>query len=230
MTPDHKRPDCFPLPLDGEWLELGRNKRYRLNEPFAQVEGNICIWCESGFVTDFASVPKPFDPLDTWGWAAVPHDKAYKSGEIPRPVADSMFLVGMKRSGTPKWKRWGGYLAVRLRGWKYYNYREEQDEVNGRIAAVKAGFVGLLIIAGCALFCSGCTATKEGSETGAGARAGISLPFNLGFDAETGFKVGFTGPLTGNEYEAAIPVTMPNLPFTVKTPAPAPTPAPTLEK
>lgn len=66
----------------------------------------------------------------------------------------------------------------------------------------------LAIVVGCGL-CS-CSAT---------AGAGAKLPMNIGFDAETGVTIGVTGPLTGNEYQAAVPVRIPaGLPITVKRP------------
>lgn len=229
----HERPACFPLPLQFEPLVLRRYyKRVRLLSPFVQVTNGKEYVCEAGSVIDGASVPWPFDPFDFWGWAAVPHDDAYRTGKIPRKEADQNFLAGMlaskpsveghavKRALLGAYhfvKCWGGYFAVRAFGWKHYNYREEQEKMNLRIEAVAAsakllGVIGL-VFAACAVAClAGCSATTK---------AGGTLPLNLGV-TEAGVTVGFTGPLTGNEYQAAVPVNLDKLPLTIKRPAAAP--------
>lgn len=88
----------------------------------------------SGFVTDFASVPRLlwpiWSPYGTHTAAAIVHDWIYRtrpllpargsvsrSREITRREADGLFRRMMKELGTPAWRRWTMWLAVRAFGW-----------------------------------------------------------------------------------------------------------------
>lgn len=79
----------------------------------------------TGFVTDFASVPRL--PLVYWlvgniaRPAAVIHDYLYATGAVSREIADAVFLEAMEVLGIPAWKRYAMYGAVRSAGWMYYN-------------------------------------------------------------------------------------------------------------
>ena len=75
----------------------------------------------AGFVTDFASVPRPL-----WWWinywgkhgkAAVLHDHCYQTHCRTRREADDIFYEAMLVGGTRPWKARVMYLAVRLFGW-----------------------------------------------------------------------------------------------------------------
>lgn len=73
-----------------------------------------------GFITDYASVPRlPFLYLVFSGVAnraATLHDFFYSCSWVPRKRADSDFLAAMITEGTPKWKAYAMYYAVRLFG------------------------------------------------------------------------------------------------------------------
>jgi hypothetical protein len=77
-----------------------------------------------------------------------------------------------------------------------------------KLAYTALGVLFACLTAAC-LLC-GCTTT-------AGTTA--KLPLDLGV-TEAGITVGVTGPLTGNKYEAAVPVNLDNLPVKVTRPAP----------
>lgn len=74
-----------------------------------------------GFVTDFASIPRPlWWLLPAWGKygkAAVIHDYLYKIGRGTRKEADDIFREAMAFSGVKPWKISVMYWAVRLFGW-----------------------------------------------------------------------------------------------------------------
>jgi hypothetical protein len=76
-----------------------------------------------GFVTDFASIPRPLwaivgGPADgKYRKAAVVHDFLYRTkGLATRPQADSVLLEAMKVSGCGWWERSIIYSGVRVGG------------------------------------------------------------------------------------------------------------------
>lgn len=74
----------------------------------------------SGFVTDFASVPRV--PLAFWltggtgHKAAVVHDWLYTTHTLPRDTADAVFREALKASGVPAWRAWLMHAGVRIGG------------------------------------------------------------------------------------------------------------------
>jgi len=98
----------------------------------------IQITVESGFVTDFASVPKlPFAYLLFGGignYPAVTHDGLYSIStkitvvdvdtgapfEVTRQWADEVFKAGLIERGIPAFKVTMMYWAVRLKGDSFY--------------------------------------------------------------------------------------------------------------
>lgn len=96
--------------------------------------------------TDFVSVPRlPVVYLlfgGTYDKAAVIHDDLYRTGCVPRKLADDVFAEAIKvcqqeeLAGVPKWRRWlkkgtqaftrgSMWLGVRVGGAPHYNEREE---------------------------------------------------------------------------------------------------------
>lgn len=78
-----------------------------------------------GFVTDFASIPRPLWPIypktGRYQLAAVVHDFLYWEQTTSRKDADQIFLEGMEESGVSKKDRLIIYHAVRQGGegaWK----------------------------------------------------------------------------------------------------------------
>ena len=93
------------------------------------------IHVEVGFMTDFASVPRPFwSVLPRWGKygnAAVIHDWLYWSQEgFSRAEADSVFLEAMTVLDVSAWQKYPMYWAVRSWGWLAW-WRNQWDRADG---------------------------------------------------------------------------------------------------
>jgi len=77
-----------------------------------------------GFHTDFASVPRA--PVAYWlvgntaHKPAVVHDWLYRTGAVPRDLADAVFCEAMQAVGIIAWRRYAMYLGVRAGGWTAY--------------------------------------------------------------------------------------------------------------
>jgi hypothetical protein len=122
-------------------------KRWELKEEFeyyTDLLGERRVFkVPPGFVTDFASIPKPFLALpfityhDKFNKAAVIHDWLYHTKEVQRKVADRIFLEGLLVLGIPKWKAYLFYAVVRLFGWTHWKRKnkKEDDKNENPIAA-----------------------------------------------------------------------------------------------
>ncbi len=103
---------------------LADGKTWVLVRPFGYEVGALgsgdVIDCRIGFMTDFASIPRPFwTILPKWGKygnAAVIHDWLYWSQSRPRPEADKIMFEAMGVLEVPGWQRYSIYWAVRLFG------------------------------------------------------------------------------------------------------------------
>ena len=124
-------PSQFTTPLRAELI--GRNL-WRVLEPFEYHVGSLpsddIITVETGFVTNFASVPRVFwpilSPIDSHGKAGVVHDYAYFKGLYQsRKRCDEIFLEGLRVLETPEWKAIAMYDAVRMFGWHRWNFLRE---------------------------------------------------------------------------------------------------------
>ncbi|MFM7102182.1 MAG: DUF1353 domain-containing protein [Verrucomicrobiota bacterium] len=82
------------------------------------------ILVPAGTVTDFASVPRGlwnlFPPDGSYTPAAVVHDYLYRTGEVPRAVADAVFVEAMAVCGTGWFARTVIWASVRTFGWLGY--------------------------------------------------------------------------------------------------------------
>ena len=114
---------CPALVKLSEPSGLGR-ARWRTQGELIFLDGNGRTWTvPTGYITDFASVPRL--PLAYW-WtgdtahmSAVLHDwlctDVYPDLMSWREAAD-LFREAMIAEGTPAWRRWMMYWAVRLFG------------------------------------------------------------------------------------------------------------------
>lgn len=118
---------------------LADGKTWVLVRPFGYdrgVEGSgDRIQVEIGFMTDFASVPRPlWVVLPKWGKygnAAVIHDWLYWSQKrLSRAEADHVFLEAMTVLGVPAWQKHTMHWAVRLFGWLAW-WRNQWDRSDG---------------------------------------------------------------------------------------------------
>ena len=122
-------PIIAPIPREGYWVTMDDTlitvglgtKKYSYVIPV-------------GFITDFASVPRPLwwfiSPTDkTVIRASLLHDYLYRTGSRTRKDADYLFHLKLLEDGTPRWKAKLMYLAVRIFGKRAWNrYRREEDE------------------------------------------------------------------------------------------------------
>ncbi len=106
-----------------EASSVGR-ARWRTQSELIYLDAKGRTWTvPAGYLTDFASVPRL--PLmywltgDTAHMAAVLHDYLC-SDFVPEAMswreAADLFREAMQAEGTPAWRRWGMYWAVRLFG------------------------------------------------------------------------------------------------------------------
>lgn len=74
----------------------------------------------AGFITDLASIPRPFWPIVPVNGrhraAAILHDYLYVTQHATRAAADALFLEAMARTGVRWTQRQVMYAAVRLGG------------------------------------------------------------------------------------------------------------------
>ena len=106
---------------DGERWVVRKEFSYYLDD---DNEDSEKIVVPTGYVTDFASVPRAFWKIvpkwGKYGSAAVIHDYLYDTQKKSRKESDKIFLNGMRILGVPKWKRYGMYWSVRIFGFFSY--------------------------------------------------------------------------------------------------------------
>lgn len=94
-----------------------------------QIKYNDVIVVPTGFMTDFASVPRIFwaiiPPDGKYTAAAIVHDFLYSTQERGRKETDKIFINAMKSLGVSWWKRNIMYRAVRLFGWIPWRNKEK---------------------------------------------------------------------------------------------------------
>jgi len=110
-----------------------QSANWQVLTPFTYAVGSldsgIIVVVEKGFMTDGASVPRPFwniiPPWGQYGQAAVVHDRMYTDlyvvhngvrETITHKRADEIFLEAMGVLGVPAWKRYSMFYALRLFG------------------------------------------------------------------------------------------------------------------
>lgn len=128
-----------PARLHGEFPYIHHSKKslWELNKPLLYCVGhansNDKIEVPKGFITDFASIPRPvrfFFP--TWqitGRPPVIHDWLYASHQRSRKEADEIFYEAMIAAGYDVPRAWLQYRAVRAGGVNgYTNLSPKQFE------------------------------------------------------------------------------------------------------
>lgn len=125
----------FTAPLDLEYID-GRNWKVTAEFDYQTNDGET-IKIPSGFITDFASIPRVLwaflPPTGDYGLSALAHDWLYRhggriihttapNGEITyriysRAECDRIFLQAMEDLGVGWLKRRTMWLAVRNWGW-----------------------------------------------------------------------------------------------------------------
>lgn len=105
--------------VDGRHWLLTEDLSYELPD------GQGAVVVPAGFLTDFASIPRPLwslvgGPGGPWAPASVVHDYLYRTGLVPRAEADAIFYRVMTEAGIRTTKAWLMWLAVRVAGWTAY--------------------------------------------------------------------------------------------------------------
>jgi Protein of unknown function (DUF1353) len=114
---------------------------FLLKEDMHYTVGNsgVTITVPKGFVTDFASIPWQFwsvlPTIGTYSRGAVVHDWLYWEQVCTRDQSDNLFMIAMKESEVPTWKRNAIYLAVHKAG---------QGAWDGDAAERQAGLIKIL--------------------------------------------------------------------------------------
>jgi Protein of unknown function (DUF1353) len=107
-------------------------------------QSGISITVPRGYVTDFASIPRPLWPLlsphASYSKAAVVHDLLYWAQDCTREEADRLLLTAMVESDVSLVLRWTIYIFVRALGW--YAWRANQQErANGVPRVIPSEFL-----------------------------------------------------------------------------------------
>jgi len=112
-----------------QWLAGKRKAKLKSSVIYVDSEFGP-LEAPEGFVTDFASIPRPLWRMDSpiehdIVLPSVIHDWLYElrgSTGISRKQADDIFYRAMRDEGAPLWKAWSRYWAVRVgsrtsKGW-----------------------------------------------------------------------------------------------------------------
>lgn len=117
----------FPLPLDLRDAGLrGDVRLFELLAPFRYYSSYGTIEAPEGFLTDLASIPRPFwpflSPSGPWMGPAVIHDLLYSplNTRYTRKQADAIFKEAMFNAGLDWPRREAIFLAVRAFGARTY--------------------------------------------------------------------------------------------------------------
>jgi len=115
MSSFTENPIVSPLKNGEKWVV---RKEFFYDVGFEGSKDTIVV--PSGFVTDFASVPRVlwsiFPKWGVYGPASIIHDYLYFSHEKTREEADYIFYEGMLVLGIKKWKAKILYNAVKIFG------------------------------------------------------------------------------------------------------------------
>lgn len=114
------------------YVKLISKKLWELTEGFEYHVGSYpsdeIIYVPTGFITDFASVPRLFwfilPPTGCYKAAALIHDYLYVTGRYSKLKSDFIFYEGMKVLNVEVWKRVVMFVAVFIFGWfSWWNHR-----------------------------------------------------------------------------------------------------------
>ncbi len=121
--------NSFLTPLVVEVMPNGKTFKIAREFTYRWLRQGVTIHIGSGFVTDFASIPRfarvIIPKLGRYTKASVVHDYLYQQPPsfYTRRYADLCFRDAMEEMGVVAWKRWAMWLAVRLGGWAAWRKR-----------------------------------------------------------------------------------------------------------
>lgn len=112
-----------PFPYHDQWILLD-------DLSYSMGKSNIILTVPTGFVTDYASIPRGFwgiaSPQDVYSEAAVVHDYLYWTQSCTRKQADNIFYIAMKEASVNPFRRWFIYHAVRAAGQNSWDENQKQ--------------------------------------------------------------------------------------------------------
>lgn len=114
-----RRRPTYSIPSSPGVRPSGNNRAFVLIEVMNYEVGStgISINIPPGFVTDYASIPRPlwglYSPHDQYSRAAIVHDYLYWTQNCTRLQADNLFMIAMKESDVPLSTRNAVYGGVR---------------------------------------------------------------------------------------------------------------------
>ena len=119
--------NSFKTPLVVEVMPSGKRFRLFFDFTYYWKRQRLEIHVPKGFVTDFASIPRPFriliPKLGRYNKAAVLHDFLYQTQHYSRAQTDYIFLNAMVDLDVAGWKANLMYWCVRLGGWLAWRKR-----------------------------------------------------------------------------------------------------------
>jgi hypothetical protein len=103
----------------------------------------VIIIVPKGFVTDYASIPKPLwsfglSPHGKYGKAAIVHDYLYWKQDCTRMQSDNLLLIAMKESGVSPSQQSEIHLGVRAGGGVAWE-SNKNDRAAGLIKIIPSG-------------------------------------------------------------------------------------------
>ena len=129
------------------YVPLADGKNWRLDGPLVCYRGmdEKILIVPSGFVTDFASVPRIawqlVPPEGKYDNAACLHDYLYRTHQYPQATCDELLKEAMQSSDVPAWQVFVIYWAVRLFGRFAYNGQPSTVYVPGNFGKTENGKV-----------------------------------------------------------------------------------------
>lgn len=116
------------IPPSPPFRPFGDNANWIVIEDMEYIIGstNEKIVVPMGFVTDFASIPKPlwsfnWGPHGQYSRAAVVHDFLYWSQGCTRDQADRLLVIAMKESRVSSFDEWAIFKGVHVGGESSWN-------------------------------------------------------------------------------------------------------------
>lgn len=130
-------PTVKPFADNQDWL-LVENLVYSMGQ------SGISITIPRGFVTDFASIPRPLwsllSPHGRYSKAAIVHDYLYWVQSCTRLQADNILLIAMKESGVSTAQQREIYAGVRAGGNSAWE-EKRKEKVNGLPRVIPSDFL-----------------------------------------------------------------------------------------
>jgi hypothetical protein len=118
-------PTVKPFSDNREWV-LVEDLEYSIRN------SSVKISVPRGFVTDFASIPRPLwsilSPHGKYSRAAIIHDYLYWKQECTREQADNILLIAMEESGVCNAQRKEIYAGVRVGGKSAWESNKKEKE------------------------------------------------------------------------------------------------------